>query len=212
MEIKRKIFFVSALLILFSFNLFANFKFGISPKLGADINIAETKNYNSVLLDPRLDINFQIGYGFKLNNINLLSGIDLLFDFGINEHMISVMDKNTASINRITALGMYTGIALKFDLSKNNQNLLVGISSGVQFSHLINADYKSVPISPYVRLSFERKFFETEKTDFLAGIHFFYENMIFNTDDMSNLFSYHNTKQYHSVGLMFSFGFFFENR
>ncbi|WP_295158873.1 hypothetical protein [uncultured Brachyspira sp.] len=212
MEIKRKIFFVSALLILFSFNLFANFKFGISPKLGADINIAETKNYNSVLLDPRLDINFQIGYGFKLNNINLLSGIDLLFDFGINEHMISVMDKNTASINRITALGMYAGIALKFDLSKNNQNLLVGISSGVQFSHLINADYKSVPISPYVRLSFERKFFETEKTDFLAGIHFFYENMIFNTDDMSNLFSYHNTKQYHSVGLMFSFGFFFENR
>ncbi|PPS22419.1 hypothetical protein DJ52_04900 [Brachyspira murdochii] len=212
MIIKRKIIFIFILLILFSFNLFANFKFGISPRLGADINIAETRNYNSVLLDPRLDINFQIGYGFKLSDINLLSGIDLLFDFGINEHMISVIDKNTSLINRVTSLGIYTGLALKFDLSKNNQNFLVGISSGVQFNPLINTDYKSVPISPYIRLSFERKFFETEKTDFIAGIHFYYENMIFNVNDMNSLFSYHSTKQYHSVGLMFSFGFFFENR
>ena len=212
MIISKTIFYIPALLILFSFNLFANFKFGISPRLGADINIAETKDYNSVLLDPRLDINFQIGYGFKLSDINLLSGIDLLFDFGINEHMISVIDKNTSLINRVTSLGIYTGLALKFDLSKNNQNFLVGISSGVQFNPLINTDYKSVPISPYIRLSFERKFFETEKTDFIAGIHFYYENMIFNVNDMNSLFSYHSTKQYHSVGLMFSFGFFFENR
>ncbi|MEI0517408.1 hypothetical protein [Brachyspira murdochii] len=126
--------------------------------------------------------------------------------------MISVIDKNTSLINRVTSLGIYTGLALKFDLSKNNQNFLVGISSGVQFNPLINTDYKSVPISPYIRLSFERKFFETEKTDFIAGIHFYYENMIFNVNDMNSLFSYHSTKQYHSVGLMFSFGFFFENR
>lgn len=212
MFLKKKIFFILSLLILFSFNLFANFKFGISPRLGADINIAQTRDYNSVLLDPRLDINFQIGYGFKLNNINLLSGIDLLFDFGINEHMVSVIDNNTSSINRVTSLGIYTGLALKFDLNKNNQNLLIGISSGVQFNPLLDADYKSLPISPYVRLSLERKFFETEKTDFLAGIHLSYENMIFNANDMSNIFSYHDVKQYHSIGLMFSFGFFFENR
>ena len=148
MIISKTIFYIPALLILFSFNLFANFKFGISPRLGADINIAETKDYNSVLLDPRLDINFQIGYGFKLNNVNLLSGIDLLFDFGINEHMVSVIDKNTSLINRVSAFGIYTGVALKFDLTKNNQNLLVGISSGVQFNPLINMNYKSVPISP----------------------------------------------------------------
>ena len=212
MIISKTIFYIPALLILFSFNLFANFKFGISPRLGADINIAETKDYNSVLLDPRLDINFQIGYGFKLNNVNLLSGIDLLFDFGINEHMVSVIDKNTSLINRVSAFGIYTGVALKFDLTKNNQNLLVGISSGVQFNPLINMNYKSVPISPYVRLSFERKFFETEKTDFIAGVHLSYENMIFNANDINNLFASHTVKQYHSVGLMFSFGFFFENR
>lgn len=210
--ILRKTFFIFVLLILFSFNLLANFKFGISPRLGADINIAETKNYNSLLLDPRLDINFSIGYGFKLNNINLLSGIDLLFDFGINEHMLSIVDKNTSLINRVTAFGVYAGVALKFDLSKNNQNLLIGISSGGQFNPLININYKSVPISPYVRLSLERKFFETEKTDFLAGVHIFYENMIFNYNDMNNLFNYHDVKQYHSIGLMFSFSFFFENR
>ena len=212
MPLPRKIFFILTLLILFSFNLFANFKFGISPRLGADINIAKSQNYSSVLLEPRLDLNFQIGYGFKLNNINLLSGIDLLFDFGINEHMVSIIDNNTSLINRVTSIGIYTGVALKFDLTKNNQNLLVGISSGVQFNPLINMNYKSVPISPYVRLSFERKFFETEKTDFIAGVHLSYENMIFNANDINNLFASHTVKQYHSVGLMFSFGFFFENR
>ena len=212
MPLPRKIFFILTLLILFSFNLFANFKFGISPRLGADINIAKSQNYSSVLLEPRLDLNFQIGYGFKLNNINLLSGIDLLFDFGINEHMVSIIDNNTSLINRVTSIGIYTGVALKFDLTKNNQNLLVGISSGVQFNPLINMNYKSVPISPYVRLSFERKFFETEKTDFIAGVHVSYENMIFNANDVNNLFASHSVKQYHSLGLMFSFGFFFENR
>ncbi|WP_256097220.1 hypothetical protein [Brachyspira hampsonii] len=129
--LSRKIFVILTLLILFSFNLFANFKFGISPRIGADINIAETKDYNSVLLDPRLDINFQIGYGFKLNNVNLLSGIDLLFDFGINEHMVSIMYNNTSLINRVIAFGIYTGAALKFDLTKNNQHLLAGIALGV---------------------------------------------------------------------------------
>ncbi|ASJ21741.1 hypothetical protein [Brachyspira hampsonii] len=212
MALSRKIFVILTLLILFSFNLFANFKFGISPRIGADINIAETKDYNSVLLDPRLDINFQIGYGFKLNNVNLLSGIDLLFDFGINEHMVSIMDNNTSLINRVTAFGIYTGAALKFDLTKNNQHLLAGIALGVQFNPLVDANYKSVPISPYIRLSFERKFFETEKIDFIAGVHLSYENMIFNANDMNNLFSSHNVRQYHSVGLMLSFGFFFENR
>ncbi len=171
MTLPRKMFFIPLLLILFSFNLFGNFKFGISPRLGADINIAETEYYNSVLLDPRLDINFQIGYGFKLNNINLLSGIDLLFDFGINEHMVSIIDNNTSLINRVTSIGIYTGVALKFDLTKNNQNLLLGLSAGVQFNPLLGVNYKSVPISPYVRLSFERKFFETEKTDLIAGVH-----------------------------------------
>ncbi|MCZ9981754.1 hypothetical protein OFR20_09530 [Brachyspira hyodysenteriae] len=39
-----------------------------------------------------------------------------------------------------------------------------------------------------------------------------YENMIFNSDDMNNIFAYNSVNQYHSVGLMFSFGFFFENR
>ena len=212
MTLPRKMFFIPLLLILFSFNLFGNFKFGISPRLGADINIAETEYYNSVLLDPRLDINFQIGYGFKLNNINLLSGIDLLFDFGVNEHMVSIIDNDTSLINRVTAIGIYTGVALKFDLSKNNQNLLLGISAGVQFNPLLGVNYKSVPISPYVRLSFERKFFETEKTDLIAGVHLSYENMIFNANDVNNLFASHNVKQYHSLGLMFSFGFFFENR
>ena len=212
MTLPRKMFFIPLLLILFSFNLFGNFKFGISPRLGADINIAETEYYNSVLLDPRLDINFQIGYGFKLNNINLLSGIDLLFDFGINEHMVSIIDNNTSLINRVTSIGIYTGVALKFDLTKNNQNLLVGLSAGVQFNPLLGVNYKSVPISPYVRLSFERKFFETEKTDLIAGVHLSYENMIFNANDVNNLFASHSVKQYHSLGLMFSFGFFFENR
>lgn len=212
MTLPRKMFFIPLLLILFSFNLFGNFKFGISPRLGADINIAETEYYNSVLLDPRLDINFQIGYGFKLNNINLLSGIDLLFDFGINEHMVSIIDNNTSLINRVTSIGIYTGVALKFDLTKNNQNLLLGLSAGVQFNPLLGVNYKSVPISPYVRLSFERKFFETEKTDLIAGVHLSYENMIFNANDMNNLFASHSVKQYHSLGLMFSFGFFFENR
>ena len=212
MPLPRKIFFILTLLILFSFNLFANFKFGISPRLGADINIAKSQNYSSVLLEPRLDLNFQIGYGFKLNNINLLSGIDLLFDFGINEHMVSIIDNDTSFINRVTAFGIYTGVALKFDLTENNQNLLVGISAGVQFNPLLGVDYKSVPISPYVRLSFERKFFETEKTDLIAGVHLSYENMIFNANDVNNLFASHNVKQYHSLGLMFSFGFFFENR
>ena len=212
MTLPRKMFFIPLLLILFSFNLFGNFKFGISPRLGADINIAETEYYNSVLLDPRLDINFQIGYGFKLNNINLLSGIDLLFDFGINEHMVSIIDNDTSFINRVTAFGIYTGVALKFDLTENNQNLLVGISAGAQFNPLLGVDYKSVPISPYVRLSLERKFFDTEKIDFIAGVHLSYENMIFNANDMNNLFAYHNVNQYHSLGLMFSFGFFFENR
>lgn len=212
MNFQRKILFILTLLILFSFNLFANFKFGISPRLGADINIAKSENYSSALLDPRLDLNFQIGYGFKLNNINLLSGIDLLFDFGINEHMVSVIDSGTSLINRVTAFGIYTGVALKFDLTKNNQNLLVGISAGVQFNPLLGVDYKSVPISPYVRLSLERKFFDTEKIDFIAGVHLSYENMIFNSDDMNNIFAYNSVNQYHSVGLMFSFGFFFENR
>ncbi|MEI0491960.1 hypothetical protein R4J17_05910 [Brachyspira intermedia] len=212
MTLPRKMFFIPLLLILFSFNLFGNFKFGISPRLGADINIAETEYYNSVLLDPRLDINFQIGYGFKLNNINLLSGIDLLFDFGINEHMVSIIDNNTSLINRVTSIGIYTGVALKFDLTKNNQNLLLGLSAGVQFNPLLGVNYKSVPISPYVRLSFERKFFETEKTDLIAGVHLSYENMIFNANDVNNLFASHSVKQYHSLGLMFSFGFFFENR
>ena len=161
MPLPRKIFFILTLLILFSFNLFANFKFGISPRLGADINIAKSQNYSSVLLEPRLDLNFQIGYGFKLNNINLLSGIDLLFDFGINEHMVSIIDNDTSFINRVTAFGIYTGVALKFDLTKNNQNLLVGLSAGVQFNPLLRVNYKSVPISSYVRLSFERKLFET---------------------------------------------------
>ena len=212
MPLPRKIFFILTLLILFSFNLFSNFKFGISPRLGADINIAKSQNYSSVLLEPRLDLNFQIGYGFKLNNINLLSGIDLLFDFGINEHMVSIIDNDTSFINRVTAFGIYTGVALKFDLTENNQNLLVGISAGAQFNPLLGVDYKSVPISPYVRLSLERKFFDTEKIDFIAGVHLSYENMIFNTNDMNNLFAYHNVNQYHSLGLMFSFGFFFENR
>ena len=212
MTLPRKMFFIPLLLILFSFNLFANFKFGISPRLGADINIAETEYYNNVLLDPRLDINFQIWYGFKLNNINLLSGIDLLFDFGINEHMVSIIDNNTSLINRVTSIGIYTGVALKFDLTKNNQNLLLGLSAGVQFNPLLGVNYKSVPISPYVRLSFERKFFETEKTDLIAGVHLSYENMIFNANDVNNLFASHSVKQYHSLGLMFSFGFFFENR
>ena len=159
-----------------------------------------------------MDINFQIGYGFKLNNINLLSGIDLLFDFGINEHMVSIIDNNTSLINRVTSIGIYTGVALKFDLTKNNQNLLLGLSAGVQFNPLLGVNYKSVPISPYVRLSFERKFFETEKTDLIAGVHLSYENMIFNANDVNNLFASHSVKQYHSLGLMFSFGFFFENR
>ena len=212
MPLPRKIFFILTLLILFSFNLFANFKFGISPRLGADINIAKSQNYSSVLLEPRLDLNFQIGYGFKLNNINLLSGIDLLFDFGINEHMVSIIDNNTSLINRVTSIGIYTGVALKFDLTKNNQNLLLGLSAGVQFNPLLGVNYKSVPISPYVRLSFERKFFETEKTDLIAGVHLSYENMIFNANDVNNLFASHSVKQYHSLGLMFSFGFFFENR
>ena len=212
MPLPRKIFFILTLLILFSFNLFANFKFGISPRLGADINIAKSQNYSSVLLEPRLDLNFQIGYGFKLNNINLLSGIDLLFDFGINEHMVSIIDNDTSFINRVTAFGIYTGVALKFDLTENNQNLLVGISAGAQFNPLLGVDYKSVPISPYVRLSLERKFFDKEKIDFIAGVHLSYENMIFNANDMNNLFAYHNVNQYHSLGLMFSFGFFFENR
>ncbi|MEI0603346.1 hypothetical protein R4K55_03925 [Brachyspira alvinipulli] len=212
MHLPRKIFFILTLLILFSFNLFCNFKFGISPRLGADINIAKSQNYSSVLLEPRLDLNFQIGYGFKLNNINLLSGIDLLFDFGINEHMVSIIDNDTSFINRVTAFGIYTGVALKFDLSENNQNLLVGISAGAQFNPLLGVDYKSVPISPYVRLSLERKFFDTEKIDFIAGVHLSYENMIFNANDMNNLFAYHNVNQYHSLSLMFSFGFFFENR
>ena len=50
------------------------------------------------------------------------------------EQIQSVIDKNTSLINRVTSLGIYTGLALKFDLSKNNQNFLVGISSGVQFN------------------------------------------------------------------------------
>ena len=126
--------------------------------------------------------------------------------------MVSIIDNDTSFINRVTAFGIYTGVALKFDLTENNQNLLVGISAGAQFNPLLGVDYKSVPISPYVRLSLERKFFDKEKIDFIAGVHLSYENMIFNANDMNNLFAYHNVNQYHSLGLMFSFGFFFENR
>lgn len=218
---KRKLIIVILLSTLFSSVLFPAFELSLIPKFGFQINLPVVSSskygvnyYRS--LEPKLDINLQLGYKFKINN-NILNGISLLFDTGFDGTFISIKNSYDYQVNKIDILGLYTGIGLKFEFNtfQNNlalpANMALGIASGAKYGILTGSglNLNRIPISSYVRLTFEDRLYQTEKYAFLVSIDLFYEYMFFNKDDVNKLFYQYDVKNYHSVGFNLGIGMLF---
>lgn len=217
---------ITALLftVLFSSYLFPAFELSLIPKFGFQLNLPNTvsseyKLNNYMSLESKLDINLQLGYKFKINN-NILNGISLLFDTGFDGSFISIRNPYTYQVNKIDILSLYTGIGLKFEFNsfKSNlalpANMAIGIASGAKYGILTGEDLNlnRIPISAYVRLTLEDRFYQTEKYAFLVSLDMFYEYMFFNKNDMNKLFNSYNVKDYHSIGFTLGIGMMFGNK
>ena len=211
---KLKIFIITSFLTISS-ALFPAFEFELLSKLGfADSWTDLTES----VFEPRININFQMGYEFPVNK-GLFKGFGLLFDFGIDANMLSIANPNeNYKINQIEAGGVYTGLAFKFVLSKNPSSIVdlaVGVASGVKFIPIID-DLKikpnKVPFSPYVKLFFEDRIYTTEKISLVAGFDIFYEYMFFDKNDRNRLFAGYNINQHHSIGANATIGLRFGKR
>ena len=211
---KLKIFIITSFLTISS-ALFPAFEFELLSKLGfADSWTDLTES----VFEPRININFQMGYEFPVNK-GLFKGFGLLFDFGIDANMLSIANPNeNYKINQIEAGGVYTGLAFKFVLSKNPSSIVdmaLGLASGVKFIPIID-DLKikpnKVPFSPYVKLFFEDRIYTTEKISLVAGFDIYYEYMFFDKNDRNRLFAGYNINQHHSIGANATIGLRFGKR
>ena len=222
---KRKLIITILFTLLFSSALFPAFELSLIPKFGFQINLPNVKSsrfgmnyYKS--LEPKLDINLQLGYKFKINN-NILNGISLLFDTGFDGTFISIKNPYNYQVNKIDILSLYTGIGLKFEFHnfKSNfilpANMTLGIASGAKYGVLTgnnNFNLNRIPISVYARLTLEDRFYQTEKYAFLVSLDLFYEYMFFNRNDINKLFYSYDVKNYHSVGFTLGLGMMFGNK
>ena len=211
---KLKIFIITSFLTISS-ALFPAFEFELLSKLGfADSWTDLTES----VFEPRININFQMGYEFPVNK-GLFKGFGLLFDFGIDANMLSIANPNeNYKINQIEAGGVYTGLAFKFVLSKNTSSIVdmaLGLASGVKFIPIIddfNIKPNKVPFSPYVKLFFEDRIYTTEKISLVAGFDIYYEYMFFDKNDRNRLFAGYNINQHHSIGANATIGLRFGKR
>lgn len=211
---KLKIFIITSFLTISS-ALFPAFEFELLSKLGfADSWTDLTES----VFEPRININFQMGYEFPVNK-GLFKGFGLLFDFGIDANMLSIANPNeNYKINQIEAGGVYTGLAFKFVLSKNPSSIVdmaLGLASGVKFIPIIddfNIKPNKVPFSPYVKLFFEDRIYTTEKISLVAGFDIYYEYMFFDKNDRNRLFAGYNINQHHSIGADITVGLHFGKR
>ena len=211
---KLKIFIITSFLTISS-ALFPAFEFELLSKLGfADSWTDLTES----VFEPRININFQMGYEFPVNK-GLFKGFGLLFDFGIDANMLSIANPNeNYKINQIEAGGVYTGLAFKFVLSKNPSSIVdmaLGLASGVKFIPIIddfNIKPNKVPFSPYVKLFFEDRIYTTEKISLVAGFDIYYEYMFFDKNDRNRLFAGYNINQHHSIGANATIGLRFGKR
>ncbi len=221
----KKTLIISLLFIsLFSANLFPAFELSFIPKFAMQFNlpVVNSSSYrliNYVSFEPKLDINLQLGYKFKINN-DVLNGISLLFDTGFDGTFISIKNPYNYQVNKIDVFGFYTGIGLKFEFNAFQSylalpaNMALGIAAGAKYGAFTGNDLNlsRIPISVYTRLTFEDRFYQTEKYAFLVSVDLFYEYMFFNKNDVNKLFYMYDVKDYHSVGAAIGVGMLFGNK
>ena len=210
----KNILLLSMIITILSVNsLFAGFQFHINPKLGIEAGIANYGSLNSMTNNAfyyKEDLNFQMGYGFDINNEDsALKGIALLFDFGstpINFITIPLeqVDKNPQFISTATANGIYTGLAINFDF---RNNFLLGLASGAKFG--FRKDLKEAIIGGYGRITLGYKFFKTEKVAISAMFDIAGEGFKYSDADYYKLFTVDGIEGYGNFSISFGMGFQF---
>lgn len=206
---------IIALFLVISSVLFPNFEFEILPKLGFTTSFTDL---TGKVLEAKANLNLQLGYNFSVDR-RVLRGFSLLFDFGIDESMLSIAQTNEKyKLNQIDSFGIYTGLSFKFILNGNPNSIMdavLGIASGVKFIPIIDdlrIKPNKIPFSPYVRLSLEDRIYTSEKMALVVGLDIFYEYMFFDKADRNKLFVGYSISQYHSIGFSLTLGMHFGRR